>query len=161
VTRDEFVKLVDDVNRPWKAWNAEILAAFYAQRDEVAGWRARCDAQAAEVERLTSLITIHKAGEGSAIVALRRAEAEVEALRAERDEWKRQRDEACDRRVEWLDQVEKSESLMAEAVGALKGVEWVVDISPPGYWCPECENERANGHRPECVLGAVLAKVRP
>jgi chromosome segregation ATPase len=132
----------------------------------------------AEVERLTSLMTIHRAGEGSAIVALRRAEADVEALRAERDEWKIHHDDARDgwaasaehlraaeqevaalrlllrQRDDGIDRLnarlEAAESLLAEAVGVVE--EFVRDVHR--YPADDLGGLEAKAK-------ALLAKVRP
>jgi chromosome segregation ATPase len=185
VTRDEFVKLLDAFG-----WAALQVGARTGQdpTPQKSALLAAWDAQAAEVEVLKSNSATDLATLGKVRGELVGAQAEVEALRAERDRWERHHESltiryhSCDvsrlaaeqevaalrEKVEearfnsaldkdsieelaadrgiWLDRAEEAESLLAEAVGALKAV-----VACYGEVTPEVDTQARS----------VLAKVRP
>jgi hypothetical protein len=44
---------------------------------------------------------------------------------------------------------------------AARAIEWKADIRLDGLWCPDCENERSQGHTAACAFGAALAAPPP
>lgn len=58
------------------------------------------------------------------------------------------------RSIEWDEQEAKLRKELADAVEALRSIQWSGDYS----MCPLCDRCAGNGHSPDCTIGMVIAR---
>ena len=164
MTRDEFVRLVQHSLVSYRDGGVAQMAAQDALL-------AAFDTQAAEVEALRAEARVAAdVSEGWRLRALA-AESEVEALRAERDEWRQSavaRKQAAEEwNAAWHERNKEAlaaEHSLAEAVGALKEAEsamtWALDKSPEA--CQAMVKESAPWRiKARALLTKLAAKETP